>query len=711
MALEVILAPVKRVKAILCLQRTAYGIGWVIILSLVCASLTLLFDWATPLPPTARLVLSILSFIAVLYVFVKLIVLPFLKPLSDDRAALVLEEKHPELKDALISSIQLARYREDEGFFNSEELVQLTLRDTAEKVKHLRLRRVVDITTLFKVWLLAALFMFGSALYITHYNDVVRLWFQRFFTPFSAPEWPKYHRLKIVEPPKVIAKGDDLEIVVLSIGKKHPDVVTVYSKNEKQDYWESSSMQKHGKARFVKKFENVVEPMILYVEGGDARAPENDYIRIDVRTRPFVKRIALWLRFPEYTGLQNTPREEPLERGSVSVLEGTEIEFEVTASQKLKSAELANITNLEGDNIFSDAELIDGVKFRGKFKAVKSTSYYFKLTDTEGFDNFTNHKPETYSLRVVRDRLPDVKFETPGRSLRMSAKGVLPMRIRVRDDFGIKEVKLVHYTQKEQEKHIKTEPKSITFDKKSFEGKEEAIIELEFDIEKRTGAKPGEEVVYYAQANDFCDMHGKPSESNYFRITIVTDEELEGDYTRRIARMRERLLEVLKKQHIVRDAVSALGEELLSEKCTVDERVKKSLLNYETDQRDITNRLKLCEEDVRTVLDGMRMNRMGKRESLQFLQNIADKLGGLADTDSPEAAKRINALRKEPSGNLELRFADITVIQDEIIRKIKEIVDLATEWATLTEFIHRLKSLIDSAKKIKKDMQDVLKPK
>ena len=285
------------------------------------------------------------------------------------------------------------------------------------------------------------------------------------------------------------------------------------------------------------------------------------------------------------------------------------------------------------------------------------------------------------------------------------------MRIRVRDDFGIKEVKLVHYTQKEQEKHIKTEPKSITFDKKSFEGKEEAIIELEFDIEKRTGAKPGEEVVYYAQANDFCDMHGKPSESNYFRITIVTDEELEGDYTRRIARMRERLLEVLKKQHIVRDAVSALGEELLSEKCTVDERVKKSLLNYETDQRDITNRLKLCEEDVRTVLDGMRMNRMGKRESLQFLQNIADKLGGLADTDSPEAAKRINALRKEPSGNLELRFADITVIQDEIIRKIKEIVDLATEWATLTEFIHRLKSLIDSAKKIKKDMQDVLKPK
>lgn len=711
MALEVILAPVRRLKLAMSLHRIAYGIGWLILLILGCAAVTLLFDWAAPLPPVMRLILSLLSFIVIIYAFIRLVVLPALKQLSDDAVALAIERKYPELKNSLISSIQLVRYREDEGFFNSEELVKLTLLNTARKVKEMRFRGVVDLFGLLKVWLFVAFFMLGSAFYITHYSDVVCLWFVRFFTPFSAPEWPKYHRLKIVELPEVIAKGDNLEVVVLSVGKKHPDVVTLYSRSEGGGYWESSSMQRYGKMRFVKKFENVVEPLILYVEGGDARAPEKGFLRVDVRTRPFIKRISLWLDFPEYTGLTDTPEDRPIERGSLSVLEGTEIKFEVEASQPLRKAELVNITNLEGDNIFSGDELTDGVRFSGRFKAVKSVSYYFKLVDIEGFDNFTNHKPEVYSLRVIRDRLPSIKFESPGRSLRMSAKGVLPMRIRIKDDFGIKDISLIHYTQKELEKNIKTEPKTITFDRKLYEGRKEATVELNFDIEKRTGAKPGEEIVYYAQANDFCDSHAKPSESNYFRITIVADEELENDYTRRVGKMRERLLDVLKKQILVRDGVSATGKELISGRRKMDEDTKKVLLNYETDQRDITNKLKICEEDVQTVLEGMRMNRIGKKESLQFLQNIADKLKGLADTDSPEAAERINELRKDQSGDFEMRFADVTVLQDEIIRKIKEIVNLATEWATLTEFIHRLKSLIDSAKKIKKEMQDVLKPK
>jgi len=713
MALEVILSPIKRFKMMMMFFNFAYGVAWLIVTALTCAFLTLLFDWVTPLPAVMRLILSVLSFGLIIFVFVRLIVAPVFKRLSDDTVALAIESKYPELESALISSIQLVRYNENEGFFNSDELVKLTLEKTAQKVQKMHFRGVVDIFRPLKVWLLAALFMFASAIYISNYNDVAVLWFKRFFTPFSAPSWPKYYNLKIAEHPKVIAKGDNLEISVLSTGRRHPAVVTIYSKSENQDYWESSPMQCYGGTKFTKKFENVVEPLMFYVEGGDARAPEEGYVRVDVRTRPFIKQISFWIHPPKYTRLPDTPKDKPIERSAISVIENSEIEFEVTTSQPIRSAELMNVTNIAGDNSFVGDEIINGNKLRGRLKAIKSVSFYFKLVDKEGFDNFTNHKPETYTLNVSSDALPDIKFEAPGRSLRMSEKGILPMRIRVKDDFGLKDVKLIHYNQKEQEKHIKTEPKTIAFKEESYKEQREVVLEYSFDIEKETGAKPGEEVVYYLQAADFCETHTKPAESSYFRITIVTTEELENDYTRMITRMRESLLDILKKQILVRDSVHALGEEITSKKKQPNEEVKSELRTLESDQRDITGKLRLCEESVHNVLEGMQMNRIGTKESLEYLDDVKKRLETLAATLSPEAARKLNELRENlAAASLETRFADVTLTQDEIIAKIKEIVERATKWATVAEFVGRLRRIIQDVEKLGKEMSKaVTKPK
>ncbi|MCX7704197.1 MAG: hypothetical protein N2234_08920 [Planctomycetota bacterium] len=713
MALEVILAPIRRLKLLIALCNLSYGLAWLILVALGCAFVTLLFDWAAPLPAVMRLILSILSFALIVYVFIKLVVSQALKRLSDDAVALAIEEKYPQLKSALISSIQLVRYGENEGFFNSEELVKLTLEKTAHMVKEMRFQGVANIIRPLKVWLLVALVMFASGLYISNYPEVANLWFLRFFSPFSAPSWPKYYRLKIENHPKVIAKGDNLEITVLSIGRRDPEVVTIYSKSENQDYWESSSMQKYGAKKFIKKFENVVEPLMFFVEGGDAREPESGYIRVDVRTRPFIKQIAFWIHPPAYTNLPKTPPDKPIERSSLSVVENSEVEFEATASQPLRYAELVNITNISGENLFSSDRLTDGIKFRGRLRALKSVSFYFKLTDKEGFDNFTNHKPETFTLNVSSDSLPDIKFELPGRSLRMSEKGVLPIRIRVKDDYGIKDVKLIHYCQKEQEKHIKTEPKTIAFEEKSYKEQREVVLEYSFDVEKETKAKPGDEVVYYAQAWDFCETHTKPAESSYFRITIVTVEELENDYTRMISRMRESLLDILKKQTIVRDSVHSLGEEIASKKKQVSDETRSELRNYEAEQRDITSRLRLCEETVSSVVEGMQMNRIGTKESFDYLKDLGERLGTLATTLSPEAARKLNELRENLNApSLDTRFADVVVTQDEIIAKIREIVDLATKWTTVAEFVARLRKIIEGVTRIREEIsKTVTKPK
>ncbi len=722
--LEVLNLPIARVRAQILTSRVLYGLAWLVFVSVACAAGTLLFDWATPLPAAMRLVLTLASFAGIVYVFWRHMLRPLSERISADRAALAIETRYPELRTALISAIQLARRRQDEGFFNSDELVDLAVRDAAKQVYNMRIRGVVDWLKPVRVWVLAAACMFAAGLYVRAHPDTVRLWFQRFFAPFNAPSWPKMYRLKVKKPSGQrtrVAKGDSVEVVVESMGPRHPDTVRIYLKTRKQasgaattadvkrpwePYWEVGSMECVGGTRFRKKFENLVDDMKFYVEGGDDRTAE--YV-IEVKEPPFVEKIRLHMKYPAYL----RKPDKVVEQGSVRVEEGTEIEFEVTASTRLKRAEFW----MDNQRIreYSGAELgADSRTLRGVIKAFRTRRYWFFFEDAEGFNN--RRSAERFTVHVIHDHPPSIKFIKPGRSMRMSENAVLPMHISIRDDNGVLEAALHYFKRKETERTAT--PQSVQ--KKVFteremkytdgESKARAEVKFDFDIAKLTGAHPGEEVVYHATAKDACTTRAKQGESFQFVITIVRKEDLEAEYRRIILRVRDRLKRVLTKQRLLRDAMRTLGDDLIDKTRAPDAAARRELAAGEGDQRDITSSLRLSQEDVRRVIEGMTLNKTGTEVMLKLLSQAEKTLDRLGNNDSPEIARRINGLNSNlTKADLSAEFDAICGDMDLLADSVKALLDQLFQYATIAEFISYVREIKKSQGDIWRQIERMLK--
>ncbi len=102
--------------------------------------------------PYARTGFLVSCALAVGYLFYRDVIVPVRPMLSDENAALMIEKRHPELKDMLISTLQLGRDMKDPGqpALFSNELVGQLFRQTEERLRGVRLEDVVDRHGLFR---------------------------------------------------------------------------------------------------------------------------------------------------------------------------------------------------------------------------------------------------------------------------------------------------------------------------------------------------------------------------------------------------------------------------------------------------------------------------------------------------------------------------------------------------------------------------------
>jgi hypothetical protein len=699
----------KKIKAVRTSLKSIFalqGIGTVVVTVGLCGVGMFLFDYLAPLPALARFVLLCLAFSVCAIVLWRSLLVPVFRRVVDDEVAIAVERKYPELNDRLISSVQFERTQEDEGFFNSPELVAATISETQEIVKPMRFSGVFSISGLVKIWLLCALIVVVIASFCAAEPGFVRIFLVRYLRPFSAPEWPRYCELEGVSIPKTIAKGDDLEVELRSVGRRHPGTVTIYSKARSQDYYDSALMLRYGVSSFKKVFENVNEPFKFYAVGGDARTPVYE---IDVKVRPFVETILLWFEFPAYTGIQNTPKESPQKGGTRSDIPvGSKVKFVATANNVLKKAELKGVPNTSGDNIFEGEEIENGKTIRGEFILTKSITYFFELSDVDGFDNFTNHKPVTYYLRVRPDSPPRVKITKPGINKEMTSNATLPLEIEITDEYGIKSACLRYYKIKESEQPTAQE-ETLAFKDVKFEGQKEIKIAFPFELEP-LAAKVGESIIYYVQATDFNTLSEEPGQSQKYKISIVTSEELQRAYLDRILRIMEQLRKIVNVQELTKEDLNTVSEKISLSKL-YDKTIREALLKAELDQRAVTRDLGISTKDFEDVLEGITTNKLGTEFDYEHLGAQKDTLKLLAEKESPEIAQEINDLRKkspEESG-VEPLFDSIYKKQASLIKVLQDIIRELTKWSDYHDVVRQVTDGIEKQRRIKEGTESVLK--
>jgi hypothetical protein len=366
-----------------------------------------------------------------------------------------------------------------------------------------------------------------------------------------------------------------------------------------------------------------------------------------------------------------------------------------------------------GRNTWGPESFVDGKVFKGSFYARKTAQYRFELVDTDGFNNYINHKPVTYNLRVMKDRPPSIKFVKPARNTMMTCNAVLPMTIEIRDEYGIKDIVLKYVKMKESEQSEEVvntveftdaEGKPI-----QIEGKTEHEFDYSFQLEPLE-PKVGDTIIYFAESHDFNAEEDAPTGiSRKWKISVVTADELRRSYQDRLLRLKERLTKVRVNQIIGMDRISEISQKV-AVASEVEKEEKRQLLDTELDQRKITRDLDSSTEEMESIIEGMRANRLFGEQDLVIWINVNTRLTLLAKQLSPEVAQSVYELRKQkPDDGYEKAFDTIYKQQAGITNELTEIIRKLEEIADFNEVLSRMRNIHDAQDSVGRELGRVIK--
>lgn len=236
------------------------------------------------------------------------------------------------------------------------------------------------------------------------------------------------------------ARGSDVPIVVLAEGKV-PERVTV-----KFDSGAAIDLSPSGKDVFRTMLPSVQEGLELRVFGGDDQRGEQT-VRIEVLQPPDLASLAFVVVPPAYSGLpQRTEYDTAiavLAGSTVNVIAATDPDDATGLSRTFPNDEEIALTRVPfpldparptaAGSANETAEARTGLGFERT--VLESLRFRFELTDSTGL---SNPDPALFGIEVIPDRRPELITLEPGRAeVETIPGGAVPLRVLVRDDFGL----------------------------------------------------------------------------------------------------------------------------------------------------------------------------------------------------------------------------------------------------------------------------------
>jgi len=445
--------------------------------------------------------------IIALVVFLGLLYLAFVKPMrrrvSDSQVAMYLEESNPQLEAAIISAIETSRDVESGGAESSaspqlvEKLVQQAIDqcraiDHSQSADHVAFRR--HAMSLVAVGLVAALIVAMGPAYLRHGLSALLI-------ISRSAEAASPYKIEVTPGNAKVPKGGDQVVRAKLVGFASRDV-GVMMRTDPNAAFERVPLIQSTTEENAGGFEGVLfhleKPIEYYVESNGVLSSK---FKLEVVDLPTVQQLDLEYRFPAYTGLQ--PRKVD-GGGDVAAIRGTDVLLTITPTMKAPSGRIM----LNDGNALPLAVQPDGT-LTGSF-AIKRQGYYkIELTGPHG--EKVDASPQ-YTIDVIDDQAPSVRFSKPGRDTQASPVEELFLEARADDDYGVKQLQLFYSANG-------AAPKTVTL----FSGpKPLAEVSAGHTIYlEELGLKPGDFVSYYAKATDTDSIGGpKVATSDIYFVQI-----------------------------------------------------------------------------------------------------------------------------------------------------------------------------------------------
>ncbi|MHC4729481.1 MAG: hypothetical protein ACYS6Z_02670 [Planctomycetota bacterium] len=538
---------------------------------------------------------------------------------GDDPLAVAVEARFPELKDRLISALQLAREPDPERYGMSPQLIEDTIREAIPPVEKLRFGEVLARGRVMKMTALGALALALLAAGAAADPEAAGIWFQRNVL-LKGVRWPQKTYL-VIDDDRFqdgvarIVRGADLVVAARSVGEVHPEKVTVFFADTEGDRGRGTMKADLGRHVYRYEFTDVTFPITFHLEGGDDVT--RDY-RIELLDPPEVTELEVSVGFPPYAGRE--PVTVDLAAGDPEMLVGGFVSLKGKSSKPLESARLV-LGEAEEDAL--TAKITGPHSFELRLEPTETVLAGVRLRDTDGLSN-PSLAPR-FLIRVVKDRAPKVRFRKEGVGSMVVAGAVVPYRTRIHDDVKVVEGRIELLKSAGDRQAPKPHVIGLPADQLGSEA-----VELTGEIELGPfQLNPGAFLALHAFARDNAQPEAHEGKSDTVALKVVTLEELFNDLLRRQQEQRMLFEELIKREKRLRDRFLDLRDDPPS---TPDE-LAVQLESQGQDQREIARRVHAIERAMTQVLDEMYYNRIYdparildlRNQVVRALQNLRQK--------------------------------------------------------------------------------------
>ncbi|MCH7690365.1 MAG: hypothetical protein IIA17_04890 [candidate division Zixibacteria bacterium] len=698
-----------RLKNILIKQRlTLFGSGLLVTGAAVLAAWFVLSLLAAVfiLPVWLKISLLTISGASAIYFFSKFAVTRLFNG-DIDSVAVNLEEKYPDLKGRLIAAIQFSRSTKPVGY--SPELIDLTLVQALQKSGSVNFNDALTFGSVLKtgrtfgvaaIFSIAVLFIFpgffGYSLEVYSNPTAVvapPLGYQLSAFPGST-EWVKYR---------------DIEIGGFLSGDGFPKTAKVFHRFTGGS-WQSSEIDirkiRRGQTdfgdslSFSVKLRQVNRSFDYYVQAGRTKT---DIQKVDVVDKPRVNGIKLSIFYPDYTGLEPTVIDE--NNGSFSAVTGSRVNIKTSSNLAVEKVEMVF------DNESRLPMKVSGKVAEASLVVENSQSYYFRLTDHLGEEN---PDPIQYYVTAVPDEFPSISLLRPGFDVNLTDEMVLPLKVRIFDDYGFSSLVLKFttvYRGNPSEEHVAV----IHFPERI---KTEGEIEFNWDMDQ-LNMFPGDYCLYHFEVADNDKISGpKVSKTRQYVARLPSLDEIisqsEQETSRRVTNTENLLRQGREMAAKLKDAARKIRAQQKNVN-KADWQQQKELEGIVDKNAQMADEIEKSAEEMEKAIEKMAENALLSRAILEKMQQIQKLFEEVATPEMKKAQQRLlEALKNMDQNEIQKAMEDYQLSQEEMLDRLERTLALLKKMQVMQKMeamMRKAEELADRQEEMNKETESSDKDK
>ncbi|MBI4563603.1 MAG: hypothetical protein HY716_02790 [Planctomycetes bacterium] len=675
---------------------------------------TFSLDWLFILPAWFRLLLLLGGLGGFGWIAARRLVYPLSVRISDDDLAIFVERFYPELRDRLISAIQLARHAEDRvedrvAGFNSPELVDALIDDAGRATQALDFNRVVVRQHVMKIATWAAVLVLALGIGAAARSDLAGIYLNRVFG--GKAKWPQRTHLILLDfdpesRSRTVARGMDVTIAV-KVKEDSVDPGKVVLRYKFDSGEEGEEVMAKVQDRYTHLFPHLSGPFELIIRGGDDES-EPHYIKTE--NPPTLTETQAFFVYPDYIGLEDTPPERPQQGGNVEVPMHTQVKIVGFSNEDLAEARL--IVGVKGKEKESAMVLEKDPagkprRIWGLFKVEDQYSEY--QIQLKAVNQLENVDPIRYTVKGIPDQKPMVKVIEPPGDETITEICKRPIILHTEDDHGVAQVwmeaRVIGSKTTDWQKMVfgpdENRPREYNRQVKKVES--QYVLDV-----APLGAKEGDYVEMRFMASDY-----KPEANVYvsrpYRLGVVSMAALEKQLQDAIDQIKKQLNSQENSQRLALE-LTMRTEQRLSGVDSLSVEQQGEIRGLAFRQQGIGEKLAQSARDVNRVrLRGL-WNGVFDDRAATTLKNAIEALreaaGSVSEPNpnaySPKASTLLhNASRANARERLQI-FGAIQQLQGLVLESIRAAVRYLENWATYQEIVgyfRGLKSDVEGAKK------------